>query len=439
MTRRMVLGLLLLVATLPALAQGLPQGTPESAGLSSERLQRLTAALQRQIDERRMAGSVTLIVRGGNVVHLEALGQADVEGSVPMRPDTIVRIASFSKAVTSVAAMLLVEEGRLHLSDPVSKYLPAFAKTTVVEEPAPGGPPATAPRTVAAKRAITIRDLLTHTSGIPYGGAKQIEKPYAAAGLSHWYLGGSDVPMEALVERLAGLPFLAQPGERFVYGLGTDVLGVVIEKVSGQTLDAFFRTRIFEPLGMRDTSFFLPPEKRGRLAALYEIGEDGKLRRAAPGAGNAQAAFVDGPRKCFSGGAGLLSTAGDYARFLSMLLGGGQFEGTRLLSPKTVQLMTANHVGVLLDEGRRGFGLGFGVIEDVGRWGIHGTAGEFGWGSGFQGVYLVDPTEQLIAIYVAQLFPAGDADFRPRFSALVYQAIVGPPEPSGKTPPAPRR
>jgi CubicO group peptidase (beta-lactamase class C family) len=439
MTRRIVLGLFLLVVTLPALAQGLSKGTPDGAGLSSERLRRLTGALQNLIDDRRMAGAVTLIVRGGKVVQLEALGQADVEGSVPMRPDTIFRIASFSKAVTSVAAMLLVEEGRLQLTDPVSKYLPAFAKTTVVEEPAPGAPPAAPPRTVPAKRAITIRDLLTHTSGIPYGGAKAIETPFAAAGLSHWYLGGSDVPMEALVERLAGLPFLAQPGEKFVYGLGTDVLGVVVEKVSGQTLDAFFRTRIFEPLGMRDTSFFLPPEKRGRLATLYEIGEDGKLKRAAPGAGNAQAAFVDGPRKCFSGGAGLLSTAGDYARFLSMLLGGGQLGGTRLLSPKTVQLMTANHVGALLDDGRRGFGLGFGVIEDIGRSGSYGSAGEFFWGSGFSGVYLVDPAEQLIAIYLAQLFPAGDADFRPRFSVFVYQAIVGPPLPSGSAPTAPRR
>jgi CubicO group peptidase (beta-lactamase class C family) len=245
--------------------------------------------------------------------------------------------------------------------------------------------------------------------------------------------------METLVERLAGLPFLAQPGEKFVYGLGTDVLGVVIEKVSGQTLDAFFRTRIFEPLGMRDTFFFLPPEKRGRLATLYEIGEDGRLKRAAPGAGNAQVAFMDGPRKCFSGGAGLLSTAGDYARFLSMLLGGGQLEGFRLLSPKTVQLMTANHVGALLDEGRRGFGLGFGVIEDIGRSGGFGSPGEFFWGSGFSGVYLVDPAEQLIAIYVAQLYPAGDADFRPRFAPLVYQAIVGPPMPSVTAPPATRR
>jgi CubicO group peptidase (beta-lactamase class C family) len=439
MTRRMVLGLLLLVVALPALAQGLPQGTPESAGLSSERLRRLTGALQRLIDDRRMAGSVTLIARGGKVVHFEALGLADVEAGVPMRRDTIVRIASFSKAVTSVAAMLLVEEGRLQLTDPVSKYLPAFAKTTVVEEAAPGAPAASPPRTVPAKRAITIRDLLTHTSGIPYGGAEQVEAPYTAAGLSHWYLGNSDVAMEALVERLAGLPFLAQPGEKFVYGLSTDVLGVVVEKVSGQTLDAFFRARIFDPLGMRDTSFFLSPEKRGRLATLYEIGEDGKLQRAAPGAGNAQTAFVDGPRKCFSGGAGLLSTAGDYARFLAMLLGGGQLDGTRLLSPKTVQLMTANHVGALFAEGRRGFGLGFGINEDVGRSGYFGTAGEFHWGSGFQGVYLVDPAEQLIAIYLAQLFPAGDADFRPRFSALVYQAIVGPPNPSGKTIPAPLR
>jgi CubicO group peptidase (beta-lactamase class C family) len=439
MTRRVVLGLFLLVVALPALAQGLPQGTPESAGLSSERLRRLTGALQRLIDDRRMAGSVTLIARGGKVVHFEALGLADVEAGVPMRRDTIVRIASFSKAVTSVAAMLLVEEGRLQLTDPVSKYLPAFAKTTVMEEPAPGAPPSSAPRTVPAKRAITIRDLLTHTSGIPYGGSEQVEAPYAAAGLSHWYLGDSHVPMEALVERLAGLPFLAQPGEKFVYGLGTDVLGVVVEKVSGQTLDAFFRDRIFEPLGMHDTFFFLPPEKRGRLATLYEIGEDGKLQRAAPGAGNAQAAFVDGPRKCFSGGAGLLSTAGDYARFLSMLLGGGQLDGTRLLSPKTVQLMTANHVGTKFAEGQRGFGLGFGINEDIGRSGYFGTAGQFVWGSGFQGVYLVDPAEQLIAIYLAQLFPAGDADFRPRFSALVYQAVVGPPEPSGKTLPAPRR
>jgi CubicO group peptidase (beta-lactamase class C family) len=404
-----------------ARAEGARAPAVEAAGLSVERLGRITATMNRYVEEGRIAGTVSFVARDGRVAYFESAGKRDVEKGLPMEKDTIFRIASMTKAVTSVAAMILVEEGRLLLTDPVSKFLPAFRKTVVL---------ATPPATVPAKREITIRDLLTHTSGLSYGTGPA-EAQYRAAGAHLWYFADKPEPIGAVVDRIAGLPFDAQPGERWVYGFSTDVLGRVIEVASGQALDTFFRTRIFEPLAMKDTSFFLPGAKRGRLAAVYSAKPGGGIERA-PEEGRGQGDYVDGPRKCFSGGAGLLSTAGDYARFLQMLLDGGSLGGVRVLSPKTVQLMTANHVGSLYDDGRAGFGLGFEVIEDVGRAGKMGSPGSYGWGSAYYSSFCVDPSEKLVAIFLAQLLPAGSLDLQAKFRNLVYQAVVGPPEPSGK-------
>jgi CubicO group peptidase (beta-lactamase class C family) len=426
MARRRILltlsGLLLLA---PALRAELPPAaTPESVGLSSERLQRLRSVIHQFVDEGRVAGIVTYVARSGRVAHLEAFGKADVEANLPMRKDTIFRIASQTKAVTSVAAMMLVEEGRLGLADPVSRYLPAFEKTTVAL-PAPAGAVPGSPVTVVpARRAITIRDLLTHTAGISYGNGPAAEQ-WRKAGIEGWYFADRSEPVSAVVERMAALPMDAQPGERYVYGYNTDILGVVVEKVSGMTLAEFLQRRITGPLGLVDTQFYLPPAQKDRLAAVYGA-KDGRIERATdPRYG--QGHYVEGPRVAYSGGAGLLSTARDYGRFLQMLLNGGEIEGVRLLSPKTVELMTVNHVGALYADGNLGFGLGFDVVENLGRAGRHGSVGAFGWGGAYHTNYWVDPQERLVAVLMTQLLPAGDSPLQHRFRALVYASIVAPP------------
>ena len=418
--------LLTLVACLtpaPTRAQNLPAATPASVGMSGERLNRLSSTLQQYVDQGRAAGLVTIVVRQGKVVHLEAVGKRDIEAGAPMQKDTIFRIASMSKAITSLATMILLEEGRLLLNDPVSKFIPSFAKTTVMVPPPAGALPATPVSVVPAKRPITLRDLLTHTAGIGYG-AGPAEELYKAANVHMWYFGDKAEPIAATIDRLAALPFDAQPGEKYVYGFNTDILGVVVEKASGMSLDEFFKTRIFQPLKMADTHFFLPVEKRSRLAAVYSV-VDGKLVRA-PDEGMGQGAYVDGPRQSFSGGAGLLSTASDYARFLQMLVNGGELDGVRVLSPKTVELMTSNHTGTIYNEGRTGFGLGFEVIEHLGRAGVPGSVGLFRWGGAYHTDFWADPKEQVVAVLMEQLLPSGGSDLHGKFRALVYQAIVGP-------------
>jgi CubicO group peptidase (beta-lactamase class C family) len=393
-------------------------------GLDPVRAARIDAVVQRYVDEKRVAGVVALVARHGRIAHLKAYGRLDVERDAPMTTDAIFRIASMSKAVTSVAVMMLVEEGALQLNDPVSRYIPAFRETTVAVKPAAAAPGGTAPSRVPAKRAITIRDLLTHTAGISYGEGNPFEADYRAAGVLNWYFADKDEPVGAVIDRLAALPFDAQPGERYVYGFNTDVLGRVVEVVSGQTLDDFFRARIFEPLKLTDTSFFLPREKAPRLATVYSPRSDGAIERAPDRGRVGQGEYVDGPRRCFSGGAGLLSTAHDYARFLQMLLNGGALDGVRLLSPASVALMTSNHVGTLYAGGDTGFGLGFEVVEHLGRAGRLASVGEFGWGGAYYTKYWVDPAHDLVAVFMAQLLPSGGLDLQNKFRTLVYQAIT---------------
>ncbi|MFO7692003.1 MAG: serine hydrolase domain-containing protein [Vicinamibacterales bacterium] len=432
------------VLTAPRAAQtaapvtGLPPAAPESVGMSGPRLDRLKAVMQDYVDQGRIAGIATVVARAGKLVHLETYGRMDIEKDLPMRKDVILRMASMSKAVTTVAVAILLEEGRLLLTDPVSKYLPAFKQTTVAVPPPPGTPGAGRYGVVPAKRAINIRDLLTHTAGISYGQGSLAEAEYKAAGIFGWYLSDRKEPIVPLMERLAALPFDAQPGERFVYGYNTDILGAVVEKASGQPLDQFFKARIFDPLKMGDSAFFLPPDKRGRLATVYAAGPDGRVVRA-PEGGTGQGDYVDGPRSCFGGGAGLLSTPMDYARFLQMLVNGGELDGVRILSPKSVELMTANHVGTLYNDGNMGFGLGFEVIEHLGRTGRYGTVGAYGWGSAYFQRFVVDPQEKLVAVFYAQLIPAGGLDIQEKWRDLVYAAIVGPPPAPATAPPGARR
>jgi CubicO group peptidase (beta-lactamase class C family) len=410
--------IVLVAVAATAFAQGLPVATPESVGMSGARLERLSAAMKRAIDEGRASGIVTLVARKGKVAHYESFGQLDREKRVAMPKDAIFRIASMSKAITTVAAMMLMEEGKLLLDDPVSRFIPAFKKTSVM---APAPTSGTDIASVPSRREVTIRDLMTHTAGISYGQGP-LEAQYKAANVYLWYFADKDEPIAATIDRIASLPFAAQPGERYVYGFGTDILGVVVEKASGLSLDEFFRTRIFEPLKMVDSSFYLPPAKTARFATVYSFAPSGMTRAPDPGRG--QGDYVSGPRKAFSGGAGVLSTASDYARFLQMLLNGGELDGVRLLGPKSVELMTSNHVGSLYQEGRFGFGLGFEIVEHVGRSGRPGSVGEFSWGGAYHTKFWVDPVEKVVAVFMTQLLPAPGSALQDQFRVLVNQAIV---------------
>lgn len=421
--RRTVLYLLLATVPPGLHAQSLPRAEPEAVGFSSERLSRISHVLDGYVEHDQLAGGVALVLRRGKVVYLEAFGHRDREAGSPMREDAIFRIASQTKALVSVAVMMLQEEGRLLLSDPVGKYLPEFMETSVAVPDTSGE----SYEVVPANRPITIRDLLTHTAGIGYGGGAARDR-WEAAGITGWYFADRDEPIRATVSRMAALPFDAQPGERWVYGYSTDILGALIERVSGQTLDVFLQTRILDPLGMEDTHFYLPDSKRDRLAVVYSATEAAGIERAPdPGSGVGAGAYVDGPRRSYSGGAGLLSTAADYARFLQMLLNGGDLDGVRILSPKTVQLMTVNHIGDLpqtsVGDGL-GFGLGFYVVEDLGARGVPGSVGEFGWGGAYHSTYWVDPEEELVVVYLSQLIPASGLDDQRKLRALIYQALV---------------
>lgn len=421
---RIILLLLFLLAPLRVHAQQMPVAAPEELGFSPQRLERLTEAMQSYVDDDRLAGSVVLVARHGQIAYLKAFGQRDLESGAPMTEDAIFRIASQTKALTSVAAMILQEEGKLLITDPVGKYIPEFAQTTVAVPNEEDGY-----EVVPANRPITIRDLLTHTAGIGYGNGPAADT-WKEAGIQGWYFADRDEPVGATIARMGALPMDAQPGEKYVYGYNTDILGVVIEKASGMTLDAFFQQRILGPLGMRDTHFYLPMEKKNRLATVYGSKEEGGLERVPdPGHMVGQGAYVNGPRKSFSGGAGLLSTARDYARFLQMMANGGTLDGQRILSPKTVELMTSDHLRKLshgfafMGEGV-GFGLGFSVLNDLGDRGKPGTVGEYGWGGAYHSTYWVDPEEDLVVVYFTQLLPARNSDVHDKLRVAIYQAIL---------------
>ena len=418
--RRSTLCLCLTLIGPPLLAQGLPPTAPGRVGLDSARLARIGVVMQAAVDSGRTAGVVVMVARHGRQAYAGAWGWADREAKRRMTVSSLFRIASQTKAVTSVAAMMLVEDGLLRLDDPVAKFLPGFGEAKV----------ATATDTgialVPVRRPITIHDLLTHTAGISYGTDSSVRDRYAAQGLGPragpfgWYLADKAEPICASMDRLGGLPIVAQPGSRFVYGYNTDLLGCIVEKVSGLTLASFFDSRIFRPLGMTSTWFFPPAAARDRLAAVYAWTDHGLER--APDGPPGQGDYLDGPKASYSGGAGLVSSAGDYARFLQMLANGGSLNGHRILGPRTVALMTTDHVDSLYGGGL-GFGLGFEVLEDPGRAAQFGNPGRFGWGGAYATVYWVDPKDELVVVFMTQLLPAGRFDLADRLRALVYQAI----------------
>jgi CubicO group peptidase (beta-lactamase class C family) len=393
------------------------------AGFSVQRLERIDALLQQYVDENRIAGAVALVLRDGKPVYEKAVGWADKEANRRMTNDAIFRIASQTKAITSAGILALVEEGKIGANDPVSRFIPAYAKTTVAV-PGENGTMTTVP----ARRQIQIRDLLTHTAGISYGTDPLIAPLYEAKGLGPaagfgWYTADKSEGVCDTMERLASVPFTAHPGERYVYGYNTDILGCVIEKASGMPLDAFLRTRIFEPLDMRDTSFFLPAEKRARLATVYSS-SNGAIARA-PDGPRGQGNYVDGPRRNFAGGAGLLSTVRDYSRFLEMIRNGGALNGARVLAPRTVALMTHNQIGTLHSTDGRGYGFGFQTTDRVGGNGLD-PLGAYGWAGAYGSMYRVDPNAGITLLLMIQLLPQ-NTDLGQRFPTLVHQAFVDEP------------
>ena len=405
-------------------SQAFAQPAPDPA-FSTERLARIDRLLERYTNENKIAGAVALVLHDGKPVYERAVGWSDKEAGRRMTVNTLFRIASQTKAITSAAVLALVEEGKIGLKDPVGNFIPSFRKTMVAVKDGAGI------IQVPANRAITIQDLLTHTAGISYGNEKHVAALYEEKGLgpaagNGWYTADKAEPVCETMERLGTLPFVAQPGEAYVYGYNTDILGCVVEKASGMPLDEFIRTRITGPLNMKDTRFFLPPAESGRLAAVYASGADGLAVRAPEGS-KGQGAYVEGPRKSFAGGAGLMSTAQDYARFLEMIRNGGALTSAtggsiRILAPRTVELMMTNQSGTLHSNTGLGFGLGFETVDRYGASGLAGV-GAFGWGGAYGTIYQVDRQSRTVIVLMLQLMPNA-TDLREKFPTLVYQALI---------------
>jgi len=397
-----------------------PISSPSSVGMSKSRLDRITVGMQRYIDRNEVPGVVTLVARRGKVVHFEAQGSRWVEEGEPMEKDTIFRIASMTKPITSVALMMLHEEGHFLLTDPISKWLPEYGEMRVAL-PAGGERVGIPYRTVASNVPITVRHILTHTAGLAnsYRGFTRTE--YAAVSQRQ----DPNETVGDFVTRMASLPLNFEPGTNWEYSRATDVVGRLVEVISGETLDEYFKNHIFEPLGMKDTHFYLPEDKLDRFAAQYSPNEDRTIKLA--DAPTTDSRFVKEPHVYFMGAGGLMSTASDYWRFHQMMLNGGKLNGKRILGRKTVELMTTNHTGELpiwLTGPGYGFGLGYSVITDRGAAGAMASEGTFGWGGAYCTYFWVDPKEDVIGIVMTQVRPYTHLNIRQEFGVLVNQAII---------------
>ena len=407
-------------ADLPQM-DGVPTAEAETVGMSSERLERIDRVMQAYIDRKETAGVVTLVARRGKVVHFSALGERDAESGSPMTHDSIFRIASMTKPIASVALMMMYEEGHFQLRDPISKWLPEFANMQVAIPSPPLEQVTARYKTVPAESQITVQQILTHTAGLAnsYRGITQPEFMRMSAETKPGDTVGD------MVKRLAALPLNFQPGEHWEYGVATEIVGRLVEVMSGQTLDEFFKERIFEPLDMTDTHFFLPEEKLDRFTALYGPDANGKITRTE--APTADSRYVAEPHTYFSGAGGLVSTARDYFRFQQMMLNGGELDGTRILSRKTVEMMTANHTGdkgIWLAGPGYGFGLGYAVVTDLGPAATPRSEGSFYWSGAFGTIFWVDPVEEVIGIVMHQLQPYAHINVRPDMASMTYQAII---------------
>ena len=389
------------------LYEGLPRAVPEDVGMSTSRLERIAPVMQRWVDNGKIPGALTMIAREGRLVHFEKFGTQDVASAEPIGFDTIFRIYSMTKPITSIAVMMLYEEGHFQLGAPISEFIPAFKDMQIYTE---GGADI-----VDAETEMTIKHLLTHTSGLIYGGDGDhpINQRYRDA---NYYRGD----LAYMASELGKIPLYHDPGTAWNYGMSTDVLGYLVEVVSGLPFEEFLKTRIFNPLGMNDTAFSVPEEKADRYMTLYEPTEEGSIQVIE------NAPVSSGPLSFFhSGGAGLQSTAADYLRFCQMLLNDGELDGERLLGRKTVELIRVNHISddwQPLERTGCGFGLGFAVITDVADTHSLGSLGTYSWGGLASTTFWIDPVEELIGILMTQLI--GDSPFHAQFRVLTYQAIT---------------
>lgn len=397
----------------------LRQAPPDDVGLSPERLERVTARMRADVEEGRLPGAIGLIARRGEIAYFETVGHADLERDRAMAEDTIFRIYSMSKPITSVALMMLHEEGKFRLTDRVDRYLPELTGLQVAQENVFYGPDPDHINRLGARRAMTVQDLMRHTSGLAYGfnGDTAVDRMYRKASIID-----STATLATMVTRLSKLPLLYHPGEKWHYSIAVDVQGRLVEVLSGVRFDRFLQERIFGPLGMTDTGFSVPAEDHERFAQIYGL-EDGRLSVSEP----EQSKRYLTPPKWHSGGGGLVSTAMDYLRFCQMLLNGGELEGERLLGRKTVELMTRDHLaGVDPERAERtgyGFGLNFAVHVNPTASGSAASVGEYNWGGAAGTKFWIDPEEELIGVYMIQIRPGG-GEFGGTFKELAYQTIV---------------
>ena len=410
-------------AEIPPPVGDLVEGAAESVGMSSERLARVTAMSQGYVDENKLAGVVTLVARKGKIVHFEAVGQRGAENEQPLAKDALFRIFSMSKPITAVAAMMLYEEGKFRLYDPVADFVPELASPKVLVDG----------EEVPAENTMTMRHLLTHTAGLSYGfnPMDPLDQRYREAQL----FAAED--LDGFAERLGALPLAFEPGERWHYSVAVDVTGLVVQRLSGMSFDAFLKERIFDPLGMEDTFFNVPEEKRHRFLPNHTWNrQEEKLVQIPEVEGDDPDAFARyRDTRMFSGGGGLVSTTIDYARFAEMVRRGGELDGARLLSPKTVDFMTANHLPAALggagrgedpaelQNNRFGFGLGWGINTDVVASGVVGSVGEYSWGGAAGTVFWVDPVEEMVVVGMIQLM-GSPWNLRHDLKVAANQAIV---------------
>ena len=394
----------------------------DQSSLSAERLKIADDAIQSWVDKGWMNGGVGLIIKDGKVAYYKAFGYNNIDQRTPMQPDQIFRIASQTKAITSTAVMMLYEDGKFLLDEPISKFIPEFKNPKLLDK---FNPVDSSYTTIPASREITIRDLLTHTSGIAYAqiGSETANAIYAKNGVIAG-IGVKNITVAENIRRLGPLPLFHNPGEKFTYGLNTDVLGYLVEVVSGMSLADFFQKKIFTPLGMKDTYFYLPTEKKSRLVSLYSQ-EDGELKLMDEVIRINGTFYRDYPNldlQMHSGGGGLSSTIMDYAIFLQMMLNQGEYNGVRLLSRNAVRMMTMNQIGDI-DNGDYKFGLGFGITTERGSARIQSQEGTFEWGGMFATSYWVDPKEKLVGLFFRNVYPTQNGDISDRFRVLAYQAI----------------
>ena len=413
---------LFLLATNTAWGQFTESDPLDSTGFAQERLRRIDAVINAEIASGKIPGAVALVARNGQLAYFKSFGFADIDAQIPMQKDNIFRLASMTKAITSVGAMILYERGLFQLNDSVSKYIPEFADMRVVSEVDANGDVSA---TVPAAAQIKIIDLFTHSSGISYPFASNsVQKAYVDAGIIDG-MTSKDITLAAQMKLLATQPLLFEPGSDYVYGLGLDLLGYLIEVISGKPLDQFFTEEIFTPLNMQDSYFYLPKTKSDRLVTLYAEADQEELIVSR---GHESNLILDNPRypagegqSYFSGGAGVSSTAFDYSRFIQMLLNNGEVDGSRILSRKSVDLMQSPRIDSDGDQ-IPDFGLGFEVIVDPAKAGELGSIGSYSWSGAFLTSYWIDPSESLIAVFMSQVRPS-QSDIRAKFNTLVYQAL----------------